>query len=571
MIEGSFMKALFFGVIAEDIVFPYPLMSDAEREQGHALSGMINDLRGSVIDSEAIDEQAHIPESAVLALRELGLFGLHTPAEYGGMGLGVRAYTRAIQSVSELDMAVALRLLAHEATGTAALSMFGNDEQKKRFVPRLASGELEAAFALAENASGSDAGAMQTRVTKQPDGDWVLNGEKRWVLGGDTADLFVVFARTQRASEGRKPNMNALIVERGPGVEHSSVHPTLGVRGAHTVDLKFRDVRVPALNVLGPPGKGFRVAQEVINFARIPLAGILVGQARTIANETIRYVGARRSFGRLIQDFPIIKDKLTRMLADCFAIESMTHLTAGLADRQVEDFSLESAICRVAGAEALWRVANDAMQIAGGSGYVRPHALERRLRDARVGSVLYGTNETLRCFIALAGMHGPGKKLSEVVTAMREPVKGFGLLREFAVRKVKEALRRERISRAHPLLNREVVMFEEATDALTRAVEVKLRDHGTEIAEMQYVQMRIANVAMDLFALAACISRTTRAIEQRGEEGARRQLDLTTMFATSAQGRINGYLARLDRNDDELRKLIASRACEDGSYPFDVV
>ena len=237
----------------------------------------------------------------------------------------------------------------------------------------------------------------------------------------------------------------------------------------------------------------------------------------------------------------------------------------------MEDYSLESSICRVAGSEALWRVVNDAMQVAAGSGYLKGQPLERHLRDARGAFVLDGTNETLRCFIALAGMQGPGKRLSDVEVAMQEPVKGFGLLRDFAVRKVREALKRERVTMAHPLLAREAVMFEEATEQLGRAVDRALREHGKEIAEIQYTQMRIANVAMDLYALAACLARATLAIEQRGEDGARRDIDLTTMFATAAQGRIASNLARLENNDDELRKEIAARTYTDGGYPFDVI
>src|SRR5688500_1888971 len=193
----------------------------------------------------------------------------------------------------------------------------------------------------------------------------------------------------------------------------------------------------------------------------------------------------------------------------------------GRVDRCVEDDSRESAFCRVACSEALWRVANEAMQAAAGIGYFKSHPIERILRDARASFVVDGTNETLRCFIALAGMRGPGVRMSEVQRAMYEPIKGFGLLRDFAVRKVREALRRERLTRAHPLLDREAVIFEEAVDELARAVDRELREHGTEIAEMQQIQQRIANVAIDLYALAACIARTTSIIEERGEAGAK--------------------------------------------------
>jgi acyl-CoA dehydrogenase family member 9 len=452
------------------------------------------------------------------------------------------------------------------------LLLFGSDEQKKRFLPPLASGEKIAAFALTEHFAGSDAGSIRTTAVHDAEaGVYLLTGEKPWVTNGEIADIFVVFARTNRVEEGTKPHLLALIVERGPGVVTGARQETLGVRGVSVTELRFEGVNVPVENVLGEVGKGFKVAMWILNDARITLSAALVGQCRELVNVSVKRVAKRRSFGRVIGEFPILKDKVAKMMSDTYAVESMTYLTAGLADRGVEDYSLESAICRVASSEALWRVVNEAMQAAAGLGYLQSHPLERALRDARAGFVLDGTNETLRCFIALAGMRGPGQRMSEVQSAMYEPIKGFGLLRDFAVRKVREALRREQLTRAHPVLDREAVGFEELVDDLARAVDRALREHNTEIAEMQYPQLRLANIAIDLYALLACLSRTTRVIEERGESGARRHIDLTIMFAAAARGRIKGHLERLEHNDDELRKLIASRTYTDGGYPFDVV
>ena len=330
-------------------------------------------------------------------------------------------------------------------------------------------------------------------------------------------------------------------------------------------------MRLPADAILGEVGRGFRVAMEVMTDARVALSAWLFGQLRSLVSWSVARVQDRRSFGRVIGEFPIVKNKVAKMLADAFAIESMTFLTAGLIDNGVEDTSLESSLTRIAASEALWRTANEAMQIAGGSGYGTALPLERRLRDARGGLVVDGTNETLRCFVALSGLRAPGERLAGVERAMVEPVKGFGLLRDFALRKVRGAIRRERMTRAHPLLGREAVMFEEGTDALQRAAERALRDHGREIAEVQQAQLRIANVVMDLYALAACIARTTLAIEERGESGARREIDLTSMFAAAARARMEENLARLEHADDALRKAIVSRTYTDGGYPFDVI
>lgn len=568
--EASFCKALFFGVVAEDLIFPFPQLGDDGLASTRELSARVRRFAESEVDSQAIDRDGRVEPKTMARMRELGLFGLSVPKELGGSGLSRLAAARVVEELSAADASLGLVALAHEAIGLRALLSFGSEEQRRRYLPSAATGERIVAFALSEESSGTDAGTTRTSA-QRAEGGWVLSGDKPWVTNGEYADVFIVFARTSRFDEGEKPRLTPFIVERGPGVVVGARRETLGLRGAGVAQLSFRDVRLPADAVLGEVGRGFRVAMEVMTDARVALSAWLFGQLRSLVNWTVSRVQKRRSFGRAIGEFPILKNKVAKMLADAYAVESMTFLTAGLVDRRVDDTSLESALSRVAASEALWRTANEAMQIAGGSGYLATLPLERRLRDARGGLVVDGTNETLRCFIALSGLRGPGERLAGVESAMYEPVKGFGLLRDFALRKVREAMRRERMARAHPLLAREAVLFEEGTDALARAAERALRDHGREIAEMQQTQVRIANVVIDLYALAACIARATSAIEQRGESGARREIDLTSMFASAARGRMQASLGRLEHADDALRKSIAARAYTDGGYPFDVI
>ena len=288
----------------------------------------------------------------------------------------------------------------------------------------------------------------------------------------------------------------------------------------------------------------------------------------------VERVQERKAFGRPIGEFGLIKDKIAMMMAETFALESMVYLTTGLVDGrtgEVSDYSVESSICKIVGSETLWRVVNETLQIAAGIGYMQDYPYERFMRDSRINLIFEGTNEILRCFVALSGMQGPGKELVDVARAMREPIKGFGLLSDFALRKARTALGRERMSRAHPLLNREVVVFEEYTADLAKNVDKVLRKHGKEIAEMQYTQKRVAEMAIDLFGVASVIARTSRAIERRGEEGARREIDLTTVFVAAAERRLAETVLAFDKNDDELRKAIASKTYNDGGYPFDIV
>jgi acyl-CoA dehydrogenase family protein 9 len=572
MIEQSFMKALFHGVIAEDMIFPYPELPSDDRENTSMILDSVRRYFAANVDAAKIDREHAIPPEVMDGLKSLGLFGLQIPTDHDGIGLSASAYARVMQEVGGLDASIAVMLGAHQSIGLKGILLFGTPEQKRRYLPKLATGEWTAAFALTEPSAGSDAAAIKTRAELSADGShYVLNGAKIWITNGGFADVFTVFARTSSLDEGQKPKITAFIVERGMGVKNGPNEHKLGIRGSSTTELFFDDVKVPKENVLGEVGRGFKVAMEVLNSGRLGLASGSLGMCSVLLKLGLDRVQERRAFGRAIGEFGLIKDKVSAMLAQTFALESMTYLTAGIVDGKVSDYSLESAICKVFGSETLWYVVNDTLQLAAGIGYMQDYPYERMMRDARINLIFEGTNEILRCFVALSGMQGPGKALTEVVKAMREPIKGFGLLSDFAVRKARTVLGRERLTRAHPLLSREAVIFEEFTGELASNTEAVLRKHGREIAEMQFTQKRIAEMAIDLYAIAACISRTTRAIERRGEEGARREIDLTSIFTTAAQKRLRQNVHDFSRNDDELRKAVASRAYADRAYPFDIV
>lgn len=571
MDEQSFMKSMFHGVIAEDLVYPFPELSIDDRESVALILASIKKFFEGV-DSAAIDRAQEIPASTLEAAKALGLFGLQIPKEYGGIGLNAIAYARVMQEIGASDASLAVTLGAHEAIGLKAILLFGTPEQKMRYLPKLATGEWTAAFALTETGAGSDAAAIRTRAELSPDGThYILRGSKVWITNGGFADVFTVFARTSVLEEGNKPKITAFIVERSMGVKSGPNEHKLGIRGASTTEIFFDEVKVPRENVVGEFGKGFKVAMEVLNDGRLGLAAGCVGASKALIKLALDRVQERRAFGRNIGDFGLIKDKIADMMSRTFAVESMTYLTAGMIASGASEASLESATCKVIGSETLWHVVNETLQIAAGIGYMQDYPYERMLRDARINLIFEGTNEILRCFVALSGMQGPGKELTDVVKAMREPIKGFGVLSEIAIRKARTVLGRERMTHAHPLLSREAVLFEEYTTELAERTRVALRRHGREIAEMQFTQRRIADLAMDLYALAACISRTTRAIERRGEDGARREIDMTTLFAAAAHKRLRQNVSDFDRNDDELRKAVAGRAYVDRAYPFDIL
>ncbi len=571
MPEQSFARGLFHGAIEEGFVFPWPEVPATEKDAVHPLLDRVRRFFDTRVDPAEIDRQERIPAEVIEGLRSLGCFGLMVPKAHGGLGLGATGYARVLQEVASLDASVGLTLSAHQMRGARGLMLFGTEAQQQRYLPRMASGEVIGAFALTEANAGSDAAEMQTRAEAQPDGSFVLNGTKTWVTNGGIADLFIVLARTSVAEEGVKPRITALLVDKGLGVTVGPSERKLGVRGASTPEVQLRNVRIPADGVLGEVGRGFKVAVQLMDGGRLGLAASCMGTCKRIIKMAVERCQQRRAFGRPIGEFGLIKDKIAEMMADAWMLECMTYLTTGLVAQGTADHSVESAICKVSGSEACWRVVNHALEIAAGVGYSAACPLERYLRDARVHSVYEGTNEILRAFIALSGMQGPGRELEDVARAMREPIKGFGLLSEFALRKAKVALGRQRLTRHHGLLNREAVVFEEYVQELARAVDKVLRKHGRDIAEMQYTQKRTADMVIDLYGIAACVARTTRAIERRGEEGARREIDLTSIAVAAAERRLAHLVAAVDKNDDELRKAVASRAYVDGGYPLDVL
>ncbi len=572
MLQHSFMKALFHGLIADQLVVPYPTLHGDERENVRMIIQSVQRFFASQVDSARMDAQESTPDEVLAGMKQLGLFGMTVPTEYGGIGLSASAFARVMEEVAAHDSSLAVTLGAHQAIGFMGILHFGTEAQKKHWLPRLATGELVAAFALTESEAGSDASAITTRAELDVDGaTYRLNGRKIWVTNGGIADVFTVFARTAPGTGGNRPKITAFLVERQPGVLSGKPERKLGIRANATTEVSFDDVAVPAANVIGEVGRGFKVAMEVLNVGRLSLASGCLGACKRLTQLTIERANERRAFGRPIGEFELIKDKIAWMMSETWALESMTYLTTGLVDARVGDCSLESAICKVFGSETLWRIANEALQVAGGAGYMADLPYERFLRDARVNSIFEGTNEILRLFIALSGMQGPSRKLDEVAKAIREPIKGLGLLSDFAVRKARTALGREQLRGVHPSLEREVEVFENYSVDLARSVEKLVRRHGRSIAEMELHQRRLADMAIDLYALAACLTRTTRVIERRGEEGAQREISLTKAFALPAENRLHANLEGFARNTDVRRLAIADWARKGGGYGFDVM
>lgn len=571
----SAAKALFLGSILERNLFPFPTIPAAERETLEmVLESIDRFMEGREEEFARFDREGAQPDEYIEKLRELGLFGLIIPEEYGGIGLSSAGYARALQQTSRYDGSTSLTIGAHSSIGMKGLLLFGDASQKARYLPKLASGEMIAAFCLTEPGSGSDAASISTSARKNSDGSWTLSGEKIWITNGAFADLFTVFARTD--SEAGK--ISAFIVERAfPGVETGPKEDKMGIRASATTTVSFNDVRVPAENLLGEEGKGFKIAMAILNNGRTGLGGGTVGAMKRCIELAVRQASERKQFGTPIIEFPLIKEKIAQMTVNCFATESVVRMIAHYIDSGVEDYSIEAAISKVFASEALWHTANEALQVAGGNGFMKEYPYERIVRDSRINMIFEGTNEILRLYIALSGMKDAGEYLKEIQSSLgkifNDPIKGFGVLSGYAGKRVARLVpfARERLEEVHPELRQDALAYERYTQQLGAATEGVLRKYGKKIIGVQLPTRRLADIAIDLFVGLCMVSRVDQMVKGRGADQCRDELAIVRMFTKQAKRRINGNLRRLERNEDELVHQLSNSLREKGGYPWDIL
>ncbi|HLV65335.1 MAG TPA: acyl-CoA dehydrogenase family protein [Polyangiaceae bacterium] len=575
---ASFMRSLCMGQIEEDIILPFPELSSAEKETLHGVIGSLEQLLGSRdADFRKWDRQGELPAEFVDELRQFGVFGLVVPEEFGGMGFGNTAYSRTLQEVARYDASVAVTIGAHNSIGMRGLLLFGTEEQRQRYYPKLATGEMIAAFCLTEPGSGSDAASIKTTAVR--DGDsWILNGTKIWITNGGIADFFTVFAKTGKAEE--RGQLSAFIVTRDmPGVSTGPHEDKMGIRASSTTTVTLENVRVPAENLLGEPGKGFKVAMMILNSGRTGLGGGSVGGMKRLIQLASQQAKGRVQFGKPISEFGLVKQKVGQMVVDCYATEAAVTMVAGLIDQGYKDYAVEAAISKVFASEALYRTADEALQIAGGNGYMSEYPYERIVRDSRINRIFEGTNEILRLFIALTAMNDVGQNLREIAKSLEgvfnDPIKGFGVLSEYALRRVSMAtgIRREGTSftRLHPALSRSAATFEDATRELASAADRILRKHGRSIIDKQFATRRLGDIMIDLFVLACVLSRVDASIRKKGVEKAAHELEILQTFAGQARRRVRSNVSEIDDNEDEQIKALADHAFEAEGFSWDTI
>jgi acyl-CoA dehydrogenase family protein 9 len=565
----SFTRGVFLGEIREDLVFPFPELAAGDRESLNAILDSFRAWSAATVDSARMDREGRFPDEVRKGMAELGMMGLNIPEEYGGFGASALLFSRVFGEVGTADAALAVYFGAHQSIGCKGITLFGSDDQKRRWLPSCASGERIAAFCLTESGSGSDAQAMRTTAVPSADGThYLLDGEKIWISNAGYAGVLTVFAKVPVEVEGKqKQRVTAFIVDaRAPGVTLGKVEEKMGIKASDTRTVSFKDVRVPVEDRLGEVGGGFKIALEILNSGRLGLAAGSSRGTRAILDKALAYATERKQFGRPIGSFEMVQKKFALAAAECYAADAGWMICASMVDRGGIDFSLETAACKVFASDLSFRAACEAQQVAGGLGYSKEYPFEQAVRDSRIMLIFEGTNEILRALIALSGLQQPGEQLKELGKAFRDPLHSLGAIGSYLGGKVKRQLGPCSLTRVHPALRDESEMVCKAVHDLAGAVEKLLVTHGKDVIERQFHQERLANCAIDIYLSTATLSRATWAIGKAGgPENAAADLDNARIFISLAMRRTRRALRALEHNQDARLKAIAERALESGS------
>ena len=467
---------------------------------------------------------------------ELGLLMIDIPERYGGLGLH-KVSSAVVGEQFALQASFAGTQSSHVNIGTLPIVFFGTEEQKQKYLPKLATGEWIGAYALTEPQSGSDALAAKTKAVLSEDGKhYTLNGQKMWITNGGFADLFTVFAKV----DGEK--FTAFLVERGPGLVSGHEEKKLGIDGSSTTALMLEDCRVPVENVLGEIGRGHKIAFNVLNIGRLKLGARAVGTMKLSLQQSVRYAKERHQFGQAIANFGLIKHKLAEMTIRAYVGESILYRTLGMIDdaleqvdkddpKQVlgvlEQYAMECSIIKVWESEALAYVVDEEVQVFGGYGYSKDYPAEQAYRDARIARIYEGTNEINRIVIATQLLRrAKTGELALFETAARvNPVK----------RPASETLE---MNVANKAFKREILMLASAKSMTLLAIESVFRAYGENARDQQEALGLIADMVMDVYAMESALLRTRRLFDERGMEKCSVQADITHVFARDAALRI---------------------------------
>ena len=572
----TFAGGLFLGRLSTGILRPYP--DRGVEPEGEAFLERLETFLLESVDADEIDRTGEIPDSVLRDLAAMGAFGIKIPKRYGGLGLSQRIYTRSAILLGSHCGSLASLISAHQSIGIAQpILLFGTEEQKREFLPQVAAGEISA-FALTETTVGSDAARMQARAEPTPDGRFfILNGEKLWCTNGTKARWLVVMARTPAETPGGREGITTFIVDtRWPGVEVVRRCHFMGLKALYNGVMRFTEVRIPRDNVLGPVGKGLRVALTTLNTGRLTLPGICIGTAKRSLYIARTWARERVQWGAPIGEHAAIADKIGRMAATTFAMDAMSDLTSLLVDIGGADIRIEAAISKMYASEAAWRIADETVQVLGGRGYEttaslaargeRPFPAERTLRDNRINTIFEGSSEILRLFIArevldphlrrAGAVMNPALPLSKrVATALR--ASAF-----YVPWYVRQWLPATAPGGGDAWARRHLRFVAKSSRRLARSLFHAMLRYGPALEKRQMLLGRFVDFGAELYAQVATVVRAEALLAR----GARREdvLPLVESFCAGSRTRIGELRRGLRRNQDQETYALAQDFLRDG-------
>ncbi|XP_051975333.1 very long-chain specific acyl-CoA dehydrogenase, mitochondrial-like [Xyrauchen texanus] len=543
----SFAVNMFKGQITTAQVFPYPSVLNEEQTQFlQELVPPVTKFFNEVNDPAKNDALEMVEDHTMEGLKEMGAFGLQVPAELGGLGLTNTQYARLVEIVGMHDLGVGITLGAHQSIGFKGILLFGNPQQKEKYLPKLASGETIAAFCLTEPASGSDAASIKTTAVLSDCGTYyALNGSKIWISNGGLAEIFTVFAKTPVKDEKTgemKDKITAFIVERSfGGVTHGPPEKKMGIKASNTAEVYYENVRVPVENVLGEVGGGFKVAMNILNNGRFGMAAALSGTMKGVIAKAVDHAANRTQFGSKIHTYGAIQEKIARMTVLHYVTESMAYMVSGNMDSGASEFQIEAAISKIFASEAAWDVTDECVQVMGGMGFMKDAGVERVMRDLRIFRIFEGTNDILRLFVALNGFQNAGNHLKNLQRALKNPLGNAGLLTGEMTKRAKRMAGMGTgltlSGSVHPELSHSGDLAVKAVEHFGVTVEELLLKHGKKIINEQFVLKRVADSAIDLYTMVVVLSRASRSLSQ-GLPSAQHEKILCETWCMEAHDRI---------------------------------
>lgn len=570
----SFARELFLGRFRPDLIHPHPPNDDAEEARAKPFMDRLKAFLDGV-DSAEIDRTGEIPESLVQELRDMGAFGIKIAKEYGGLGLSQMSYIRAMELVTSKDGSLVALLSASQSIGVPQpLKLFGTDEQKKRFFPRLAKGAISA-FALTETDAGSDPANLRTTATPTEDGEhYILNGEKLWCTNGTRAELFVVMARTPDKQKNGKSvkRITAFIVDASmPGVEVVHRLRFMGLRAIENGVIRFNNVKVPRENILWGEGKGLKLALVTLNTGRLTIPGGCAGAGKTMLRITRKWANERVQWGQPIGKHEAVAQKIARMAANTFAMEAVAELATALYERGNYDIRLEAAIAKLYNTEAGWKIIDDTLQIRGGRGYEtadslasrgeEPIAVERAMRDYRINLIFEGSSEIMRLFIAREAVDHHFKMAFDIVkpeSTMKERLSAMAkstpfYLSWYPTRWVSTGLLKT--FGEFGKLATHMRYIESNTRHLGRSIFHAMVRYGPKLEKKQAVLFRAVDIGAELFAMSAACVRA----QMLAGKGQKEAIALADTFCREARMRVDELFGNFyGANDENMYELAMS-------------